>query len=151
MTEEQYSWPSASPGVRLRLEQAGGGDQPLRGYSGPWAVFQLLSGSDRHVSGANQFGLVNVQAGRRSLPQSVLPDGSAIMLEVVEFPNGVQRASTAISPAYPVRPEPRKISIDPTWRPVCRSNVARAGRLRDAGRTTGLGLRFRVGKFQPER
>jgi type VI protein secretion system component VasK len=92
MTEKQYSWPSATPGVTLRLEQAGGGDQPLRGYSGPWAIFQLLSGADRHVSGTNQFGLVNVQAGRRSLPQSVLPDGSAIMIEVVEFPNGVQRA-----------------------------------------------------------
>jgi hypothetical protein len=51
-----------------------------------------LSGADRHAPGSNQFGLVNVQAGRRSLPQAVLPDSSAITLEVVEFPNGVQRA-----------------------------------------------------------
>jgi type VI protein secretion system component VasK len=92
MTEKQYNWPSSSPGVTLRLEQTGGGDQPMRGYSGPWAIFQLLSGSDRHVSGTNQFGLVNVQAGRRSLPQSILPDGTQIVVEVVEFPNGVQRA-----------------------------------------------------------
>jgi type VI protein secretion system component VasK len=92
MNEKQYSWPSAKPGVDLRIEQSGGGDFAFRAYPGIWAIFQLLSGADRHTPGSNQFGLVNVQAGKRSLAQAVLPDSSAIVIEVVEFPNGVQRA-----------------------------------------------------------
>jgi type VI protein secretion system component VasK len=91
MTEKQYSWPTASPGVQLYFIQTTD-RQPLRAYPGNWAIFQLLSGADRHVAGSNQFGLVNVQAGKRSLAQAVLPDSSAIVLEVSEFPNGVQRA-----------------------------------------------------------
>lgn len=91
MAAKEYAWPSQNPQINLRLEQATGGDQPLRSYPGPWGIFELLSGADQRP-GSNQFGLVNVQAGRRSSQQSILPDGSAIVLEVVQFPNGVQGA-----------------------------------------------------------
>jgi hypothetical protein len=51
----------------------------------------MLSGADRKMP-PNQFGLVYLQGGSGSLKQNILPDGTPIVLEVVEFPNGVQRA-----------------------------------------------------------
>jgi type VI secretion system protein ImpL len=94
MPEKQYSWPAASPRIDLRLVQSAGGDNPLRGYPGNWGIFKMLSGADRRV-GPSQFGLVYLQGGKGSLQQSILPDGSPIVVEVVEFPNGVQRAFDA--------------------------------------------------------
>jgi type VI secretion system protein ImpL len=91
MAEKQYNWPAAKPDINLRLEQSGGGDSALRGYPGNWGIFQMLSGADSRL-GPNQFGLIYLQGGTGSLKQSILPDGSPIVLEVVEFPNGVQRA-----------------------------------------------------------
>ena len=94
MTEKQYAWPAASPRIDLRLVQSAGGDNPLRGYPGYWGIFKMLSGADKRL-GPNQFGLVYLQGGKGSLQQSILPDGTPIVLEVVEFPNGVQRAFDA--------------------------------------------------------
>src|SRR6185436_18667997 len=86
---------SGNPGINLRVEQSGGGDTPLRSFSGNWAIFQMLSGADKHAPGTNSFGLQNVQGGKRSLPQPILPDGTAITIEVTDFPNGVNRAFDA--------------------------------------------------------
>ena len=86
---KEYSWPTSKPGVNLRVEQAGGGDAALRGYSGIWGIFQLLS-NETHTGG--QFRLVNVRGESGGTPQPILPDGSAIVLEVTDFPNGVRQA-----------------------------------------------------------
>jgi hypothetical protein len=51
----------------------------------------MLSGADQRLS-SNQFGLKFLQGGSGSLQQSILPDGSPIVIEVIEFPNGVQHA-----------------------------------------------------------
>jgi type VI secretion system protein ImpL len=91
MGEKQYNWPTAKPGIDLRVEQSTGGDNPLRGYPGNWGIFQMLSGADQRLS-SNQFGLKFLQGGSGSLQQSILPDGSPIVIEVIEFPNGVQHA-----------------------------------------------------------
>jgi type VI protein secretion system component VasK len=91
MGEKQYNWPAPKPGIDLRLEQATGGNSALRGYPGNWGIFQMLALADKRIS-QNQFGLVYLQGGTGSLKQSIMPDNSTIVLEVTEFPNGVQRA-----------------------------------------------------------
>src|ERR1035438_2927832 len=75
-----YTWPTPNPGVDLRVEQAGGGNAPLRSYLGNWGIFQLFSNED-HTSGI--FRIVNVQGeSKRSNPQPILLDRSAVVLEV---------------------------------------------------------------------
>ena len=44
------------------------------------------------LDGADRPYLVYLQGGSGSLKQSILPDGSPVIIEVIEFPNGVQRA-----------------------------------------------------------
>jgi type VI protein secretion system component VasK len=93
MSGKEYAWPTAKPGVDLRVEQSGGGNTPLRSYSGIWGIFQLLSNENHAAGQPNLFRLVNVRGeSRGSNPQPILPDGSAIVLEVIEFPNGVRQA-----------------------------------------------------------
>ncbi len=89
MSNKEYVWPAPQGGINLRVEQAGGGSTALRSYSGIWAVFQLL-GNAEHEPGGNQFRLTNVQGDARSNQQPILPDGSPIVLEVTQFPNGIQ-------------------------------------------------------------
>ncbi len=92
MSTKEYSWPGSKPGVDLRVEPAAGGSTPMGGYSGRWAIFKLMASAD-HKAGTNLFPLVNVKAeSSQSLPQSILQDGSAIVFEVTQFPNGVQNA-----------------------------------------------------------
>lgn len=91
MASKEYVWPGPKPGIDLRVLPVAGGSNALRSYSGPWAIFQLLSNAD-HTPGTNQFRLVNVQGGRRSNPQPILPDGSPIILDVTQYPNGVSQA-----------------------------------------------------------
>jgi len=91
MSVKEYVWPAGTV-TDLRVEPIGSTvSSALRSYSSIWGIFQLLGDADR-IAGTNQFQLVNVQGGKRSNPQPILPDGSAIVLEVTEFPNGVSQA-----------------------------------------------------------
>jgi len=92
MAEKEYSWPTQNPRIDLQYIQTA--DKANMGaYEGNWAIFQLLSEADKpHFPAPNDFGLVKNQTGRHSKGQNLLPDGSAITLEVTAFPNGVQRA-----------------------------------------------------------
>jgi type VI secretion system protein ImpL len=89
MSNKEYFWPAAKPEINLRVDATAGGSSPLRSYSSIWGIFRLLSNAER--MGTNQFRLVNVQGGGGN-PQPILPDGSAIVFEVTQFPNGVAQA-----------------------------------------------------------
>jgi type VI protein secretion system component VasK len=94
MSNRDYTWPNAKPGIDLRVELAAGGNSALRKYVGIWGIFQLIANADGKT-GMNQFHLINVgnpQGGKGSSPQPILPDGSAIVLEVTQFPNSVAQA-----------------------------------------------------------
>ena len=91
MASTEYEWPMSNPGLDLRVEQTAGGSTPLRSFSGVWAIFRLLSDAV-HTPGSDQFSLINVQGGRGSRAQPILEDGSAIVLEVTQYPNGVRQA-----------------------------------------------------------
>src|ERR1035441_8292145 len=93
MSSKEYDWPTSKPGVDLRVEQAGGGSTALRSYSGNWGIFQLLSNENHTTGPPDLFRMVNVRGeSKGSNPQPILPDGSAIVLEVTDFPNGVRQA-----------------------------------------------------------
>ena len=62
----------------------------MRGYSGVWAIFRLLTDAD-HKPGTDQFSFTYVR-GDRSKHQPILPDKTPIVLEVLQYPNGIQDA-----------------------------------------------------------
>ena len=92
MSPADYPWPGSRPGIDLRVEQAEGGNAPLRKFTGLWGIFKLLSNAVHTAAKPNQFQFRNLQAEKGSEPQTILPDGSDITLEVTRFPNGVQDA-----------------------------------------------------------
>jgi len=90
MAGKEYTWPPSQPGINLRVEQSAGGSTPLRSYSGVWGIFKLLASAE-HQRGTNQYMLTYVQGDATSNQQAILPDGSAIVLEVTQYPNGVSQ------------------------------------------------------------
>jgi type VI protein secretion system component VasK len=86
MGEKEYAWLPSNSKIDLRVVQSEGSSAPLRGYSGPWAIFRLLSGADK-VAGRD-FQLIYVLGGGGN-QQSILPDGTPIMLSVGPFPNDI--------------------------------------------------------------
>jgi hypothetical protein len=83
-SEKEYHWSPSNPIIDLRVVPSKGGSSALRRFSGPWATFRLFSGADK--TNGREFALINLQGGGGS-PQTILPDGSPIVLSVAPFPN----------------------------------------------------------------
>jgi len=85
---KEFSWPQATAEINLRVIPSDGGNSALRRFTGPWAIFRLLSSADKNFG--HQFQMIYLQGGGGN-SQPILTDGSPIVLEVTQFPNGNEK------------------------------------------------------------
>jgi type VI protein secretion system component VasK len=90
----EFTWPSPANGqVLLTAQSADGSEQVPANYSGPWAIFRMMSEADDRAPGSHDFSFSRTQHGTGNpTPIKLAGKEVTVKIRVEEFPGGIDRA-----------------------------------------------------------
>jgi type VI protein secretion system component VasK len=90
----EFTWPGPPNGrVLLTAQSADGSEQVPANYSGPWAIFRMMSEADDRAPASHDFSFSKTQHGTGDATTIKLAGKEVtVKIKVEEFPGGIDRA-----------------------------------------------------------